>query len=135
MYSVSVRGSFSSAHNLRAYKGKCEELHGHNWKVEVTVSCPQLDKTGMVIDFKILRTKLEKVLETLDHKYLNNIIYFRKVNPTSENIAKYIYNRLRSEFKGLQKVTVWESEDSCATYEPRPSFWVRNRDKGRPDEE
>lgn len=116
MYSVKVEANFSSAHNLRGYKGKCEALHGHNWKAEIVVSKDDLDKVGMVLDFKYLKMELNKVLEALDHKYLNNIPYFKKFNPTSENIARYIFERLKPKISGLASVTVWESENSCATY-------------------
>lgn len=117
MHSVKVEAVFSSAHNLRGYRGKCEELHGHNWKVEVVAAKPKLDKTGMVLDFKCLKKKLNKVLERLDHKYLNNLTYFKKVNPTSENIAKYIYDCLKSQVSSIKSVTVWENNASSATYE------------------
>lgn len=116
MYSIKVELSFSAAHNLRGYKGKCEELHGHNWKVEVVAAKAKLDKAGMVLDFKYLKMKLKAVLEKLDHKYLNNIAYFKKVNPTSENIAKYIFDSLESCVSGLRSVTVWESDNCCASY-------------------
>ena len=116
MYSIKIEGDFSSAHNLRGYKGKCEELHGHNWKVEVVVKSGRLDKIGMVIDFKLLKEALYKLLERLDHKYLNNIAYFKKVNPTSENIAKYIYDELKTKITELYSVTVWESDKASATY-------------------
>ncbi len=116
MYSIKIEGSFSSAHNLRGYKGKCEALHGHNWKVEVTVVSNQLDKAGMLLDFKNLKMKLNAALEELDHQYLNKIPYFEKVNPTSENIAKYIYESLKIKVNGLNSVTVWESDNSSATY-------------------
>lgn len=116
MYSVKVEAYFSSAHNLREYKGRCEELHGHNWKVELTVAQGKLDKAGMVADFKRLKEKLNKVLDILDHKYLNNLDYFKKVNPTSENIAQYIYKRLKDQISGISSVTVWESENTSATY-------------------
>jgi 6-pyruvoyltetrahydropterin/6-carboxytetrahydropterin synthase len=116
MYNIKVEASFSSAHNLRGYKGKCEALHGHNWKVEAVVSKDKLDKTGMVLDFKYLKMELNKVLEKLDHKHLNSLSYFKKSNPTSENIAKYIYDRLRPQVAALKLITVWESDNSCATY-------------------
>lgn len=119
MYSVKVEASFSAAHNLRGYKGRCEELHGHNWKVEAVAAKDKLDKTGMVLDFKYLKTKLNTVLEELDHKYLNNIPYFKKTNPTSENIAKYIYDNLKSKISGLKSVVVWENDTSSAAYEER----------------
>jgi len=129
MFSLKVEGAFSSAHNLRGYKGKCEDLHGHNWRVEITVKSGELDDLGMVLDFKYLKNKLNVVLEELDHKYLNEIPYFsatnrggsasggKKVNPTSENIAKYIYNKLKTRIPLLNCVTVWENSTSCATYE------------------
>jgi 6-pyruvoyltetrahydropterin/6-carboxytetrahydropterin synthase len=116
MFNVRVEGNFSSAHNLRAYKGKCESLHGHNWRVEAVVSGRGLDKAGMLIDFKILKKRLNACLEKLDHAYLNEIPYFEKVNPTSENIAKYIYDALRRRIKNIKSVTVWENSASCATY-------------------
>lgn len=116
MYAIKVEGIFSSAHNLKGYKGKCEELHGHNWKVEVKVVGNQLNKSGMLLDFKSLKRELNKVLEKLDHKYLNNIAYFKRVNPTSENIAKYIYDSLKSRVLHLKSVRVWEAKDSSAIY-------------------
>ncbi len=123
MYKLQVEADFSSAHNLRGYKGKCEELHGHNWKVELTVGSKDLDKTGMVLDFKFLKASLNKILDKLDHKYLNEIDYFKEVNPTSENSAKYIYDSLKSEVSGLISITVWESDKARATYyEPRLSL-------------
>lgn len=116
MYSIKVKGNFSSAHNLRGYKGKCEQLHGHNWEVEVVASRRELDKIGMVMDFKVLRNKLNILLEKLDHKYLNDIVCFKKVNPTSENIAKYIFENLKAQIPDIKSVTVWESNNSSATY-------------------
>lgn len=115
MYSIKVEGNFSSAHNLRGYKGKCEDLHGHNWRVEVVVT-GGLDKIGMVMDFKLLKKILSDLLEKLDHKYLNNLTFFKKINPTSENIARFIYDSLKKKIPGLKAVTVWENPASCATY-------------------
>jgi len=116
MYSIKVELSFSSAHNLRGYKGKCESLHGHNWKVEAVVKSSTLDKCGMVMDFKVLKSALKEILEELDHKYLNDNPYFKKINPTSENIARFLYKRLKAKIKKLSAVTVWESENASATY-------------------
>jgi 6-pyruvoyltetrahydropterin/6-carboxytetrahydropterin synthase len=117
VYSVKVEGTFSSAHNLRGYKGKCEALHGHNWKVEADVQAQGLNKTGMVMDFKDLKAALNKVLGKLDHVYLNDVPYFKKVNPTSELISEYIYKALKPHVDGLKAVTVWENNSCCATYE------------------
>ena len=117
MYSIKVEAHFSAAHNLRGYKGKCEELHGHNWRVEAKAAAEKLNPGGMVMDFTLLKAELKKIMEILDHKYVNNIPYFKKVNPTSENIAKYVYDRLKAAIPGLRSVTVWESEKSSATYE------------------
>jgi len=116
MYNLKVEKGFSSAHNLRGYKGKCEALHGHNWKVEVEIAGDQLGKTGMLMDFKLVKSKLSKILEKLDHKYLNDIAYFKKTNPTSENIAKYLYDCLKKKIPALYAVKVWESDNCSATY-------------------
>jgi 6-pyruvoyltetrahydropterin/6-carboxytetrahydropterin synthase len=116
MYSITVEGNFSSAHNLRGYKGQCEDLHGHNWQVQVRIASDKLDKIGMVMDFRVVKDELNKILDKLDHKYLNKIPYFKKVNPTSEGISKYIYDCLKPKLSALSSVTVWESENCCATY-------------------
>jgi len=117
MYKVSVADYFSGAHNLREYEGKCEELHGHNWKVEVMATADTLNKTGMVVDFKILKDALKEILGLLDHKHLNEVDYFKKVNPTSENIAKFIFDQLTDAAGSIvQSVSVWETENSRATY-------------------
>jgi len=120
MYKITVLSHFSGAHRLRTLHGKCEQLHGHNWKVEVSVVSDRLNKEGVVIDFTVLKQKVEKVLKPLDHHYLNDLSYFSGKEPSSENIAKYIFDRLKAELKGyhavLKEVTAWESETSCATY-------------------
>jgi 6-pyruvoyltetrahydropterin/6-carboxytetrahydropterin synthase len=116
-YSIKVSAGFSSAHHLRGYRGKCEALHGHNWIVEAVVVKQDLDKTGMVLDFKLVKSCLCKILEKLDHKYLNELAYFKKNNPTSECIAEYIYKNLKPKIKPLKSVTVWENSSSSATYE------------------
>ncbi len=118
MFTIKITSQFNSAHNLRGYKGKCEELHGHNWKVEVRASSKELDNLGMVIDFKELKSLLMEILDGLDHKYLNNIEYFKNVNPTSENIAKFVYDKIVVAKPGVNilDVTVWETDTSSATY-------------------
>jgi 6-pyruvoyltetrahydropterin/6-carboxytetrahydropterin synthase len=117
MHSIKVEAGFSSAHNLRAYKGKCEDLHGHNWKVEAVVRSEKLDSLGMVMDFKDIKIHLNALLEELDHKYLNELEPFKKINPTSENLARYIYERLKKNIPALSLITVWENNTSAATYE------------------
>ncbi len=120
MYEVVVYTYFSAAHNLRGYRGKCEELHGHNWKVSVKVGAEKLDQLGMVIDFKELKKTVNKVIQKLDHKYLNDVPPFDSINPSSENIAYYIFQELKkainTERIKVIRVSVWESEDSTATY-------------------
>lgn len=120
MYQVSIQTHFSAAHSLRNYEGECENLHGHNWKVEVTVSTEILDKAGMAIDFKLLKQITDSIIKHLDHKHLNEIAHFVKINPSSENIAVYIFNLLKGKLKDttvmLTKVSVWESDTSKASY-------------------
>lgn len=120
MYEVTVQDDFSAAHKLRNYPGRCGGLHGHNWRVAVTVKSKRLDRASMVIDFRELKKKLDSILDELDHKYLNELPYFKKSHPTSENIARYIYqgmhSRLETSFK-VFKVTVWETDTSWASYE------------------
>ena len=119
MYSLRVESNFSAAHNLRAYKGKCEELHGHNWKIEAIAESETLDGTGMVMDFKLIKNKLNKVLDKFDHQYLNKVKPFDKTNPTSENIARFIFETLKPKLAGLKSITVWENPTSSAVYYER----------------
>lgn len=120
MYEVMIREGFSGAHRLRNYGGKCEELHGHNWKVEVFVMVEDLDKTGLALDFRVLRDYTREVLSRLDHRFLNDLEPFRNYNPSSENIARFIFEELSSKLEGsrvrLSRVNVWESDNSCASY-------------------
>lgn len=120
MYELTVISDFAAAHNLRQYEGECENLHGHNWNVEVTVATKKLNKIGLGVDFKILKRTLENILKRLDHKYLNEIQPFDKENPSSENIARYIFKQLQKEIKDKNiktaRVKVWESENAAAVY-------------------
>ena len=116
---LKVTDSFSSAHFLRNYRGKCENVHGHNWKVELEVIGERLDETGLLIDFKVLKGILRDVLGVLDHRLLNEIPPFDTCNPSSENIAKVIFEQVRErlpEGVRVRSVTVWESDNACATY-------------------
>ena len=123
MYEITVLSHFSAAHRLRQLHGQCEELHGHNWKIEVTVVSNRLGKEGVVIDFKILKEKVKKVLSPLDHAYLNDLSCFLKREPSSENIAKYVFDQLQGELRHhrvvLKRVSAWESETACASYNGR----------------
>ena len=120
MFEASIKTSFSGAHRLKGYRGKCENIHGHNWDVEVFIGTETLDKQGISIDFRLLRRKLNNVLAALDHRDLNKVAFFNKNNPSAENIARYIYIKLKKSIssKGvfLRRVSVWETKDSCATY-------------------
>jgi 6-pyruvoyltetrahydropterin/6-carboxytetrahydropterin synthase len=120
MYEILIKGDFSSAHNLIGYKGKCEELHGHSWKVEARFEKADLNDIGISVDFILLKVKLKTVLKKLDHVHLNKLDVFKKQNPSAENIAGFIYAKLKSSIKEkgllLKSVSVWESETSCATY-------------------
>lgn len=123
MYDLKITSGFSSAHALRGYNGKCENVHGHNWQVELTVSSNMLNKIGLVIDFKLLKKYLNEVMETLDHKFINETGFFKEVNPSAENIAQYIYDefekRIESNKHGgitVKKVNVYETASSMASY-------------------
>jgi len=118
-YKIIVEASFSAAHQLRGYKGKCENLHGHNWKIQAVFSKNKLNETGLVLDFNEAKKFLEKILNGLDHKNLNQISFFKKNNPTSELIAKFIFDKLKrlaGNKADLEKVCVWETPASCASY-------------------
>ncbi len=111
---------FSSAHRLRNYHGKCENLHGHNWRVRLFVTRERLDETGFVMDFKVLDAVLKDIMELLDHKDLNSLKEFETVNPTAENIAILVFRLAEEKISALDKevkvskVCVWESDKSCA---------------------
>ncbi len=122
MYYVTVIKHFSAAHHLRDYEGKCERQHGHNYKIELELKSPLVDRSGMVADFTTVRQALEKLLLRFDHQDLNEIKPFDKLNPTAENIAKLIWEEMNLKFNTrrvkVSKVTVWETESSYATYGP-----------------
>lgn len=116
MFELSVESHFSAAHHLLNYQGDCENIHGHNWKVEIVVAGEELDKSGMLIDFKILKKHLNEVLDMLDHKDINTLEEFRGISPSSENIARFIYSQLKTRLPQLKSVSVWETEKAKATY-------------------
>ena len=120
MYELKIEDAFAAAHNLREYQGECEALHGHNWKVEVVVRADRLDDLGLAVDFKDLKEATTEVLDQLDHKYLNELPAFSEQNPSSELIAKYIFeqvqDRVGREGLWVHRVTAWESNNACASY-------------------
>ena len=120
MYEVSVRGGFAAAHYLRGYGGKCEHLHGHNWEVELTLESSDLGPLGIVVDFKEVKELLLGILEELDHQELNTLQQFLDQNPSSENIARWIFEEFseRMGWRGviLKHVDVWESPGSRVSY-------------------
>lgn len=124
LYTLKVVSDFASAHSLRDYPGECRRLHGHNWKLEVEVSARELDRLGMAIDFKTVKSLAKKVTDELDHRYLNEIPPFDQINPTAENMAAYIYRRLVEELNEprvkVSAVTLWETERACVRYTEEP---------------
>lgn len=122
-YRLRIRDKFSAAHSLRNYNGKCENVHGHNFGVEIEVIGYILNPdTEILIDFKVLKRKLKEVLSDLDHQFLNNLDFFKKNNPSSENIAKYVFNQLKNSLPSeitLNYVMVSENENACAYYEAK----------------
>jgi 6-pyruvoyltetrahydropterin/6-carboxytetrahydropterin synthase len=119
VFRIGVVRTFSAAHLLRGYKGKCESLHGHNWKVEIEVEAEKLDSLGMVMDFGVLKKHLDGVLAELDHTLINDHPYFEEHNPSSEHLARYLHERLSAQIEQPAKVAsvkVWESESSWAVY-------------------
>ena len=121
MFELDITRDFSAAHSLRGYNGNCSLLHGHNWTVQVFVRAEKLDSVGIAMDFKLLKKELNELLDELDHKNLNDLPAFKEMNPTSENIARYLYGRLKdvvAKEPGAQlaRVRVCESPSSGASY-------------------
>lgn len=119
MFELIIDTDFAAAHNLRGYKGQCENLHGHNWKVQVVLKSEKLDNIGMVIDFREAKNLIGDVTRKFDHTYLNDMEHFKAENPTTENISRMIYRELTSAMPSgikVEKVTTWESDRCGATY-------------------
>lgn len=128
MFEVSVEESFAAGHALRGYRGKCENIHGHNYKVRVTLRGPELGSIGLLFDFKDLKDAIHSTIHRLDHQFLNEVPPFDAINPSAENLARYFYEevaRLLSTDapKGnpsapcsVERVTVWESDSTTASY-------------------
>jgi 6-pyruvoyltetrahydropterin/6-carboxytetrahydropterin synthase len=121
MYELTVRDHFDAAHSLRGYPGECHRLHGHTWDVEVTVVGEELDDIGIVYDFKRLKDDLRAILDDYDHVFLDEVAPFDKVNPTAENLARVVYERLAGAVGtavSVREVAVWESPIAKLVYRP-----------------
>jgi len=120
LFKLNVKSEFSAAHKLTGYEGQCKNLHGHNWKVRVAVFCNVTDDIGLTIDFGIIKKYLNEIIQKLDHTYLNELTIFEGKNPTSENIAKFIFDefkdKLNNENGKVAEVEVWESDRTSMTY-------------------
>ena len=124
MFQVTVDETFSSGHALRGYKGKCENVHGHNYKVRVTLEGPQLDSVGLLYDFTHLKRVIREIVGGVDHKFLNDMAPFDVINPSAENLAKYFYDETTRQMKAMPEgarvtsITIWETDTTSATYRP-----------------
>jgi len=119
MFELIVESDFAAAHFLREYQGRCESLHGHNWRVEVRLQAQELDKLGMVMDFGDVKKFVNRVLDDLDHGCLNEKIPFDTLNPTTENIARYLYHELARQLPDhvrVSRVAAWETDHCGASY-------------------
>jgi 6-pyruvoyltetrahydropterin/6-carboxytetrahydropterin synthase len=123
MFEVSVEDSFAAGHALRGYHGKCENIHGHNYKVRITLAGEVLDETGMLVDFKEVKVAINGVIERLDHQFLNDLEPFNQANPSAENIARYFYREVGSLLQAstgnrvrVKQVKLWETDTTAATY-------------------
>lgn len=125
MFEVSVDYSFAAGHALRGYKGKCENVHGHNYKVRVTVEGEKLNSIGLLMDFSDLRAAMKELVERFDHHFLNDVEPFKETNPSAENLACYMGNELQRKIGGqglsVSNVTVWETDTTSASYRPSPA--------------
>jgi 6-pyruvoyltetrahydropterin/6-carboxytetrahydropterin synthase len=120
MYELRVVTKFAAAHQLTMVGAKCENMHGHNWKIEVSVTGEKTDDAGVLIDFGIIKKHVREIMSMLDHKYLNELEYFQRGQPSSENIAYFVATELQKKIDNqavsISKVTAWESDDAGATY-------------------
>ena len=124
MFEVSVEQSFAAGHALRNYKGKCENIHGHNWRVQVVIEGEQLDGTGLLVDFIDVKDLMGSVIARLDHQFLNEVAPFDVTNPSAENIAEYFYQKMSAGLTAtpvrvrIREVKIWETDIQSATYRP-----------------
>lgn len=124
MYQVSIEETFSAGHALRDYRGRCENVHGHNYRVRVTVEGPQLDSIGLLCDFVELKRVIREIIARVDHQFLNDLEPFQTANPSAENMAKYFYDQISRQMKDLPSgarvadIVVWETDSASARYQP-----------------
>jgi 6-pyruvoyltetrahydropterin/6-carboxytetrahydropterin synthase len=122
MFEITVEETFSSGHALRGYRGKCENPHGHNYRVRVSLAGAKLNEIGLLYDFKDLKAALRKETDRLDHQYLNDLDPFRELNPSAENLAKHLYDYIREQLRhepngiSVRAVTVFETDTTSAVY-------------------
>jgi len=116
MYEIAVEDTFDAAHSLREYEGSCQHLHGHTYRVRARFRFAALQDSGMAMDFRQAKTALRSVLNYMDHRYINELPEFSVQNPTAENLATFIYKRIKADNPDLHSVSVWETPTSCATY-------------------
>ena len=116
MFEIKTQAFFAAAHHLLNYEGECENQHGHNWMVEAFVKGETLDKSNILIDYKVLKKELNAVLDMLDHKDINELPEFKGESPSSEMIAYFIYNKMKERVVQLSKINVWETQTSRCPY-------------------
>jgi 6-pyruvoyltetrahydropterin/6-carboxytetrahydropterin synthase len=122
MFEVSVEQTFAAGHALRNYRGKCENVHGHNYRVMVTIQGPQLDNIGLLVDFVEVKKLMNRVIDRLDHQFINDLAPFDTINPSAENMAKYFYDEISTGLGTASvrvgEVRIWETDTASATYRP-----------------
>ena len=123
MFEVTVEETFAAGHALRNYHGKCESLHGHNYRIQATLQGAELDSMGLLVDFVQVKKLMQTVVDRLDHQFLNDLTPFDKLNPSAENIARYFYDEISGGLNGdsrvtLRQIKIWETDTTSATYMP-----------------
>ena len=116
MFELKGEMYFSAAHHLLNYDGACENQHGHNWKVEAYVRGTELDKSNILVDYKVIKRELKSILDYLDHKDINELPEFKGISPSSEILAKFIYEKMKERIPQTSKISIWETPTSCASY-------------------
>ncbi len=126
MFEVTVEQTFAAGHALREYKGKCENVHGHNYKVQITVEGERLNRIGLLVDFVELKRVVREIVDRLDHQFINDLEPFTVINPSAENMAKYFYDEVSKKMDGtngetatrISQIKIWETDTSIAVYRP-----------------